>query len=395
MSRPTPHTRSRPAHDKQDAQGASPVPNKPSQCPTWLLGASDVRMNPTGQSTSGAARAAVVALVALAVLASPVAASAHLRSGTIAVDYQARVLRPNTYAYSAQIYQSDHGLSLTVKPGHVVVMLGYLGEPVFRLDRVGLWVNAASPTAVAVRLLHKAQAIDAPTPRWRLLSGEHSAVWHDARAQQLPPGVDQGAWSVPLIVDRRSARLEGELRRFPAPSLWLWLVILACVLGASAAPLLLRRRDLARAGAIGCAILAATASVVIALAFALDAYASPGTWIVGLDVIAFLAVGVGVLLRGPQNLHVAGAIGIGLVSLAVGLLDGAVFLHPIVLAILPGTVIRFAEVMAIGAGLNAAALGSMFFAEIAEAVLDSGRDLGLRAPVEGAPERAGRRGFGA
>ena len=70
----------------------------------------------------------------------------------------------------------------------------------------------------------------------------------------------------------------------------------------------------------------------------------------GVDVIIFLAVGVEVMRRGPRHLHVAAAIWVGLVSVALGLLDGAVFLHPIVLAILPGTVIRLLVVTAVGAG---------------------------------------------
>jgi hypothetical protein len=329
----------------------------------------------------------VLSVVAVAFLASPPSASAHLRSGTVAVDYEASVLRPDTPAYSVQIYQSDLGLDLTLKPGHVVVMLGYVKEPVFRLDRAGLWVNAASPTAIAVGLLRRAQAIDAATPRWRLQRGRRSAAWHDARVQGLPSGLDQGAWSVRLIVDGRRALLAGELRRFAAPSLFLWFGVLACMLAAGAVPLLLRRRDLARAGAIGFALLATGASVVIALAFALDSYASPGTWIEGLDAIAFLAVGVGVLLQGPPDLHVGAAIGLGLVALAVGLLDGAVFLHPIALAILPGTVVRLIDVAAIGAGLNAGILGCMFYAETANPKSDPLRDPGFSAAVAEAPER--------
>jgi hypothetical protein len=102
---------------------------------------------------------------------------------------------------------------------------------------------------------------------------------------------------------------------------------------------------------------------VILMAFALDPYASPGTWIEGLDAIAFLAVGVWVLFRGPAQWRVAGAIGTGLVALAVGLLEGPIFLHPVVLAILPATAVRFAGILAIGAGLSAAALGGLFYAE--------------------------------
>jgi hypothetical protein len=310
-----------------------------------------------------------VGVVVLVCLAGSPTASAHLRSGTVAVDYQASILRPVTASYSAQIYQSDHGLTLTRKPGHVVVMLGYLGEPVFRLDAAGLWVNAASPTAAALHLVPKARAINAAEPHWQLQPGRHSVVWHDSRVQGLPAGVDHGTWSVPLIVDGRRASLQGQLRRFPAPPLWLWLALLAGWL-AAASPMLMRRRDLARGAALVFACIATAATALTALAFALDAYASPGTWIEGLDAVAFLAVGLGVMLRGPQNLHGAAAVWVGLVSVAVGLLDGAIFLHPIVLAVLPGTAMRILVATAIGAGLAATALGLLLFSEITQAAQD-------------------------
>jgi hypothetical protein len=123
------------------------------------------------------------------------------------------------------------------------------------------------------------------------------------------------------------------------------------------------------------AVVAAGAAALTAAALALDAYASPGTWIEGLDVIAFLAVGLAVLWRGPPGLHVAAAIWLGLVSVAVALLEGAVFLHPIVLAILPGTVMRLLVITALGAGLSAAVLGSTMFGEITEAMRDHERGL--------------------
>jgi hypothetical protein len=302
-------------------------------------------------------------LVAVALVASPAAASAHLRSGTVAVDYRASVSHADTLAYSAQIFQSDRALNVTIKLGHAVVLLGYLGEPVFRLDGVGLWVNAASPTAVVVRLVTKSQRIVASTPRWRLQRGRHSVVWQDGRVQGLPSGMRLGAWSVPVIVDGRRGRLAGELQRFPAPSLSLWLGILAALLAAGLTPLMLRRRDLVGSTAIVFAVVATAACGVILVAFALDAYASPGTWIEGFDAIAFLGVGAWVLRRGPQHWQVAAAAGLGLVGRAVGLLEGAIFLHPIVLAILPGTAIRIADIVAIGAGLDAAALGGLFYVE--------------------------------
>lgn len=322
---------------------------------------------------AGRSRVALAAAVTAACLAAAGTASAHLRSGTVAVDYQVTVSHPSTSAYEARVYQSDHGLTLTARHGHVVMMLGYLGEPVFRLDGAGLSVNAASPTARATHLVTAAQAVDASTPRWRLQRGRHSVAWHDARVQGLPPGADRGIWKVPLVIDGRPGQMSGVLRRYPPPSPWLWALALVAWLAVGAAPLLGRRRDRVRGEANGLALVAAFTATVVAVGLALDAYASPGTWIEGLDVIAFLAVGVWVIRRGPPNLHVAGAIWVGLVSVAMGLLNGAVFLHPIVLSVLPGTIMRLLVVTAIGAGASAAALGSTLFGEIAEAVREHDR----------------------
>ncbi len=309
------------------------------------------------------ARTELACVVVLALMLVPSSAGAHLRSGTVAVDYRASVVASSTPAYSAQIFQSDRALGLTVKPGHVVVLLGYLGEPVFRLDAAGLWVNAASPTAVVLRLIKKSDRVIAPSPRWRLATSRHSVVWQDSRAQGLLPDADRGEWKVPLVVDGRRSTLRGALQRFPPPTLWPWLAGLAALLGAGAAPLLLRRRDLIGVASSGFAVAASAAAILLMIAFALDAYASPGTWIEGLDATVFLGVGIWVLFRGPERWCIAGAVGTGLVALAVGLLDGAVFLHPIALAILPAAVVRSMGLVAVGAGLDAAALGALFYAE--------------------------------
>ena len=157
---------------------------------------------------------------------------------------------------------------------------------------------------------------------------------------------------------RARAGTRGGPRNVERPALLLvWFAICACLLAAGASPLLLRHRDLVRSAAIGFAVAAAAASVVIAFAFAFDAYASPGTWIEAADELAFLTAGLGVLLRGP------------------------VFLHPIVLAALPATVVRLLVVAAIGCGLNAAALGCVFYAEIATPARESEWDSPPSNPV--------------
>lgn len=123
-----------------------------------------------------------------------------------------------------------------------------------------------------------------------------------------------GERRIPLTVDGRPGRLTGELERFARRSLPLWLGLLLCISALAALIQLAHRRDLLPRLATGLAIAAAAASVVVELVLAFDAYASPGTWIEAVDSIVFLAVGLGVLFRGPESLRMGGAVGAGLLG---------------------------------------------------------------------------------
>ncbi len=97
----------------------------------------------------------VAIAVAFATLLAAPAAHAHIRSGVVAVDYRASVYPLNVAEPSsirARIYESDRALGLTVRSGHTVVVLGYLGEPFLRIGSGGVAVNTSSPTAGAVGL---------------------------------------------------------------------------------------------------------------------------------------------------------------------------------------------------------------------------------------------------
>jgi hypothetical protein len=236
-------------------------------------------------------------------------------------------------------------------------VVGYLGEPMFRLDAAGLWVNAASPTSVVAGLVPRSQRVAGTSGSWRLHRGKHSVTWRDSRAQGLAPGVNFGQWHVPIVVDGRRTVLAGTLRRYPKPPLWPWLVLLGAFIAGSAGIALGRRDHAIRSAAVALALASAASSVLTAVVFSLDAYASPGTWIASFDEIFFALVGLWALSRGPARWRIPAAIGLGLLSIAVGISKGAIFVHPIVLAIVPGTVARILVTIAIGGGLAAAALG--------------------------------------
>ena len=120
------------------------------------------------------------------------------------------------------------------------------------------------------------------------------------------------------------------------------------------------RRRVASA-AIGFGVLAALAFVASASAFALDANASPGTWIFGADGLVFVALGLGILIKGPPHLHVGATIGLGLLALTFALTKADVFVHSVVLAVVPGWAARLAVAATVCSGVAAAALGGVSY----------------------------------
>ena len=142
-----------------------------------------------------------------------------------------------------------------------MTVLGYLGEPMFPLDRSGLWVNAASPTAVVAGLVTKRHRQLAAGPRWRMQRGRHTVTWCEGRTQALPTGVTEGVWSVPLLVDGHRTWLDGTLRRLPKPAVWPWLAIIGCSLVAVVVLLRVRSLEGARRAAESLALVGAGASM--------------------------------------------------------------------------------------------------------------------------------------
>jgi hypothetical protein len=273
-------------------------------------------------------------------LALPSTARAHLRSGTVAVDYRPRVTHRPAGPLSVGVYLSDRALHLSVERGHSVVVYGYLGEPFVRVTDAGVTVQTSSPTAAATGLLPRGT----PSDGWVLRSRHRSVVWHDVRASRPQ-------WRVPISVDGRREAIAGETVKLHKPALWPWLLVLAAFVAAGAV--------VRRPTALG--LLSSITGVVVAAGFALSTYANPGTWIAGVDEFFFAAAGVGVLRWGPSSLRLAAAVWLSLVGLAIGLSKGEMFFHALVLSSLPGTATRIAAVVAIGAGSSGAVLGCLAY----------------------------------
>jgi len=271
-----------------------------------------------------AATAWLMLFMAVVALVAPASAGAHVRTGLVAVDNRASVaplparLRR---ALAVRVYPSDQALGLTVRPGHTAVVLGYAGEPFLRLDGRGVAVDDSSPTAAAAVGLAKAGAAG-----WHRRSRSRTVVWHDARVRALPAGIERRRWSVPVVVDGRRVRLEGEVWRVGRPAPWPWLAVALPFL-AIAAFVLVRRRSSVRQASAVFGIVAAAGTIAVAAAFGLAASASVGSWVEGANELVLALAGVAVIARGSADARAVAGGALGLLALSVGVSKVPVFLH--------------------------------------------------------------------
>jgi len=296
-------------------------------------------------------------LVAVIALVVPGTADAHFRSSRSAVDYRASVAT-SPPAVRARIYRADLALGLTLVGAHRVVVLGYLGEPFLRLEPDGVFVNAVSPTAAGTKLAAPERG---RRPLWRLRSRRPTVTWHDAR---IRGGASSGRWRIPLAIDGRRAHLAGTVEHVSRPAYWPWLAIGALFVAATSFGL--RRRQLLRPAAGVLGGLAAAATVLSAIGFALSSTASPGTWIEGANEAAFAVVGAVILALGSNDARALAGGFLGLLGLAAGLTKLPVLLHGIALSALPGGLARLAVAVAIAAGAAAGTLGLVVFFDVLE-----------------------------
>lgn len=311
----------------------------------------------------------VPAAVCAAALALPSAAAAHLRIASVAVDSSATVARlPRDVrsAVAVRVRTRDRAIELSAKPGHAVVVLGYLGEPFLRLDRRGLSVDASAPTAVATGL-----AAPEVAGGWRVVRpGATSVAWRDARLQGAVPGGRVLAWRIPLVVDGRRVSVRGTVRKLGRPSLWPWLIVAA--LTAAGLPAVALRAGARWSVSVAAAALAAVAVLAVCAVFGADGSASPGLRIESVDEAVLVLAGAGVLLRGVRLARAAAACWIGLVAIAAAATAAPVFVEGRVLATVPGTVVRTLVSLSLGAGLAAVGLGAAALRERRESSLGPG-----------------------
>ena len=296
--------------------------------------------------------------------AGPVAA--HVRTGTLSTDFEARVtgLRPATPGITARALDGDLLLELRVAPERVVIVLGYVGEPFLRFVPAGVEVNLASPTAGSARIIPAGDAVTSAAVKWQRVRTGRVFAWHDNRLRPAPVVSaraqrprEVATWSIPLVVDGRATALVGSEWYSSGPSPWPWpaagvaLVALAGLGGRrlsrparrTVAPVLLAVTVgalLASWTGIILAGRATTAAVALALAFA----AVSG---------AFLFI---VIAAAKGSTRIAVIALVGGFTAAFASPEVAIFGHGFVLSALPAEAARVTVAAAVAGGLAVAAL---------------------------------------
>ena len=310
--------------------------------------------------------------IGLAALALPAEAAAHGRGATIALDYRL-TLDPATLALPGvhvRVLDGDRDFQVEVDPGVRLVVRGALNEPLLRIDRSGVWVNADSPTATLDGIVSTSKH------GWVELSGGRSIAWHDHRLAPPPsstPG-PVGRFAVAIEINGHPGSISGTFVRVPRPAPWPWPVAAAALVAGIV--LALRRRSLRAALTVGIGVAAGIAALAEVTTFAVrDAPTGGVGWLqVGTAIAVAAALGALLLrLRGRARVHAAGVV--GAVAAAVSLSSLPVFWHGVVISALPAVAARAVCGLAIVCGAAAAALS--FLPDFDEPVRS--RPTGVRA----------------
>jgi len=293
----------------------------------------------------------VASFVAFVTLAVPASASAHPKSATVALDYRLRLDRATRAlpGVAVRILDGDRSLRIGVRRGRLTV-LGDLGEQMLRIDATGTWVNEASVTAQAARLTRSGTG-------WRRIGGSTFA-WHDHRL--APPPYDGSStgtvarFVVPATLNGQRVTLGGAFIRYRRPSPWAWLTGVAIVVATALAGTR-ARPGLRSPVALALGILAGAAALTAFVTFGIaDAPNGQAAWAqigLGLALGAVVAVAL-VRLEGERRVVLAGLVGAAAAAASLGSLG--VFLHGVIVSVLPGLASRGVCALAVAAGIASA-----------------------------------------
>ena len=303
----------------------------------------------------------MVVAVAVARLATPAPAFAHLSPGRIATDFEARVVRfqPPAPGLTAAVLGGDQKLRLTVPPPHVVVVDGLIDEPFLRFSPSGVEVNLDSPTATSAHVIPSTEGRTGRRTIWQRVSGGHTFAWHENRLRPRPsiPGAvpdprPVAAWSIPLVVDGRRTRLVGTEWYATRPPLTVWIAVLVAAVAAALAGTRLLPEGAAHPVVV--ALLAVSVAGCLAgwLGIFLEGGVSPLGLALAAVYVGVTAVFLGAIVAatgGAARLGVIAMIGALVATFTIPLLE--VFTRGFVLSALPESLMRVAVAASFAGGL--------------------------------------------
>lgn len=346
------------------------------------------------------ARRAIVitSLVIVAVLGAVPPAQAHTVTGVQPTNYASRILfvRPAVPGVSLRVLDLGRRMELHNQTSDDIVVLGYAGEPYFRVGPRGAFENRVSPTTAANKVAPAGRATTTTTttapsiasrdasPVWRRVNTAPIARWRDQRTRYEGPAINGSTrvlstWTIELRQGTRAIAVSGLITFVPGPSPLLWVGLTLLIVAVTTAAGWSKRWG-------------RWLSLALALLLASDAIHSFGTaaatheslavqlakvLLVGLVTTAAWLAGIAALPSLQRN-HEGGLVAAGGVGLVVaafsGFTDVGVFAKSQVATVFPAVTARIAVALALGLGIG------LVFAAIAVIA----RDPSLR-PTTGTP----------
>jgi len=319
----------------------------------------------------GARRGIVLVLMALTVLAATVVAApgadAHATGGQQATDWRSRVLNVTggSDVVSARSVDLGNRVTISVAPGHDVVVLGYDGEPYLRIGPRGVDENVRAPSSYLNRSSTAPTSIPArydarATPEWVHRSDGRSWHWHDHRAHHTKGQAANTLWAIPIVIDGRPASITGETVHVAPAVPWLPIAVLVI-----AGALALVVDGPTRAIALLVAIAAAAVLIGVGiLGFGSEGAGTRASAIV-YTAIAAIATGAGAVwtARRPRAwspvLLVAGTVAI----VAAGFTFLSWLTHSQLPTAMPRPLAQVLVAFVLGAGAGAVVTGALHLAE--------------------------------
>ena len=268
-------------------------------------------------------------------LVTPAIAGAHLRTGTVAVDYRASSYRRDAAAFSARVYQSDRAIAISVIPATRSSFSAISASPFCGLTRQARRERGLADVCQR-GVLSKGDFVSRADGRLAASTG--TPLRRLARRSRARPACRRDPRR-PLVgaARRRRASAAGS-KASSFASVAHDLALGGCRARSSGHPRAALHPPPARAshrdghlrvGGMRCggAHRARFRTRHLRVAGDVDC---------GLDELVFVAVGFGVLAWGARSTRAPAAIGLGVLSAAVGISKGAVFFHPVVLSSFPG-----------------------------------------------------------